>query len=90
MSPALVLDLARNAITTAALVAAPMLVAALLVGLVVSIVQAVTQIQEQTLSFIPKILVVGAVTALGGPWMLNTLMLYTENLLVSIPQLVGP
>ena len=85
-----VLSLAMEALTVTLKVSMPLLAAGLIVGVLISVFQAVTQIQEQTLSFIPKILVVGAVTALGGPWMLNTLMLYTENLLVSIPQLVGP
>jgi flagellar biosynthesis protein FliQ len=71
-------------------IALPMLMVALVVGLLISILQAVTQIQEQTLSFIPKILVTGAVIALAGPWMLNQLIVYTHNLLVSIPARVGP
>jgi flagellar biosynthetic protein FliQ len=71
-------------------ISAPFLLAALVVGLAVSVFQAVTQIQEMTLSFIPKILVTGAVIALGGPWMLDMLVGYTRDLLESIPQLVGP
>jgi flagellar biosynthesis protein FliQ len=59
------------------------------VGLVVSIIQAVTQIQEQTLSFIPKILAIAAVLVVGGPWMLNQLLGYTADLWMSIPELVG-
>ena len=85
-----VLSLAMDALTVTLKVSMPLLAAGLIVGVLISVFQAVTQIQEQTLSFIPKILVVGAVVALGGPWMLNTLMLYTENLLLGIPQLVGP
>ncbi len=71
-------------------VAMPMLLVALIVGLAVSVFQAVTQIQEQTLSFIPKIIVTAAVIALGGPWMLDQLVGYTRDLLISIPTLVGP
>ena len=70
-------------------VAAPMLIAGLVVGLLVSIFQAVTQIQEQTLSFIPKVLAMAAVLVIGGPWMLNQLMSYTAELWTSIPNMVG-
>ena len=90
MGQDVVVSLTTHALEVALLVALPILLVALTVGLVVSIFQAMTQIQEQTLSFIPKILVVAAVMALGGPWMLNTLLLYTQNLFLGIPQLVGP
>jgi flagellar biosynthesis protein FliQ len=70
-------------------VSAPFLLAGLVVGLLVSIFQAATQIQEQTLSFIPKILVTGVVVAVGGPWMLNEMVGYTKTLFESIPTLVG-
>jgi flagellar biosynthetic protein FliQ len=71
-------------------VSAPFLLAGLAVGLIVSIFQAATNIQEQTLSFIPKIIVTGVVVAVGGPWMLDTMVAYTRALLASIPTLVGP
>jgi flagellar biosynthetic protein FliQ len=71
-------------------VSAPFLVAGLVVGLLVSIFQAVTSIQEQTLAFIPKILVTGAVLALAGPWMLDQMLAYTRDLFEQIPTLVGP
>lgn len=70
-------------------VSAPFLLAGLLVGLLVSIFQAATQIQEQTLSFIPKIVVTGVVIAVGGPWMLDQLVGYTQTLFTSIPLLVS-
>jgi flagellar biosynthetic protein FliQ len=70
-------------------VAAPMLVAGLVVGLLVSIFQAVTQIQEQTLSFIPKIVALVAVVAIAGPWMLGTIVSWTSDLWTAIPQYVG-
>ena len=70
-------------------VAAPMLVAGLVVGLVISIFQAVTQIQEQTLSFIPKIVALVAVIAIAGPWMLDTLVTWTQELWTAIPNYVG-
>lgn len=71
-------------------VSAPFLLAGLAVGLVISIFQAATQIQEQTLSFIPKIVVTGVVVTIGGPWMLDQLLAYTRALFASIPTLVGP
>ncbi len=84
-----VTQLAMQAITIAFKVADPFLIAGLIVGLVVSIFQAATSIQEVTLSFIPKIVVTGAVIALGGPWMLSQLIGYTQALYLSIPSLVG-
>ena len=88
MSHALIVDLARNAIMLSLLVAGPMLVVALGVGLVVSIIQAVTQIQEQTLSFVPKLLAVAAVFLVGLPWMIQLLVKYTTELFRSLPSLV--
>jgi flagellar biosynthesis protein FliQ len=70
-------------------VAAPMLLAGLVIGLVVSIFQAVTQIQEQTLSFIPKIVALVAVVAIAGPWMLDTMVTWTQELWAAIPNYVG-
>ena len=67
----------------------PVLIVALVVGLVVSIFQAVTQIQEQTLVFIPKIVAIVAVLAITGPWMLNVMVNYTEGLFREIPTLVA-
>ncbi len=69
-------------------VAAPMLLAGLIVGLAVSVFQAVTQIQEQTLSFIPKILALVAVIAIAGPWMLSSVVDWTHDLWGGIPQTV--
>ena len=70
-------------------VAMPMLLVALIVGLAVSVFQAVTQIQEQTLSFIPKIAGLAVVLVVGGPWMLGQLLTWTEGLYAEIPKLVG-
>ncbi len=75
------LYLAKEALGTALLVGGPILGIGLLVGLVVSVFQAMTQIQEQTLAFIPKILAIVVVMLLLGPWMLNVLTAYTTNLL---------
>lgn len=71
-------------------VSAPFLLAGLAVGLIISIFQAATNIQEQTLSFIPKIVVTGVVVLIGGPWMLDQIVSYTQALFTSIPTLVGP
>ncbi len=84
-----VVQLATNAMQVALQVALPMLLAGLGVGLVVSIFQAVTQIQEQTLTFIPKILALAVVMVLLGPWMLNQILAYTTQLWLSIPNVAG-
>ena len=73
----------------ALLLAGPLLMVALVVGLVISVVQAVTQIQEQTLSFVPKLFAVAAVFLVALPWMLQMLIRYTTELLRSIPTLVS-
>ncbi len=85
-----VIHLAVDALAVSMKVALPFLLAGLVVGLVVSVFQAATQIQEQTLSFIPKILVTAAVLAIAGPWMLDVMVAYTQELFRSIPTLVGP
>jgi flagellar biosynthetic protein FliQ len=68
----------------------PLLLVSLAVGLVVSVFQAVTQIQEQTLAFIPKILAIAAVMVIAGPWMMDQMLVYCRDLYTSIPTLVGP
>ena len=83
-------SLATQALTVTLEVSMPFLLAGLVVGLIVSVFQAVTSIQEQTLSFIPKILVTGAVMAIAGPWMLGQMLAYTQQLYLSIPSMVGP
>ena len=89
MNQDVVVNLATTALTVAFKVALPMLGAGLCVGLLVSIFQAVTQIQEQTLAFIPKVLALAAVLLLLGPWMLNQLLAYTADLWSGIPNLIG-
>jgi len=84
-----VVSLASQAMSLALKVAGPMLLAALVVGLVVSIFQAVTQIQEQSLSLIPKIIGVAGVIIVLGPWMLGQLVSYTSALFTAIPSMVG-
>lgn len=89
MSHQLVIDLCRDAIITALTVSAPLLLIALVVGLVVSIIQSVTQIQEQTLTFVPKLVLVGGAFIVGLPWLLQVLAKYTIALFRSIPSVVS-
>ena len=89
MSTDLVIQLTTAAVELALKVALPLLLVGLAVGLIVSIFQAITQIQEQTLSFIPKILATVAVLVIGGPWMLDQLLTYTAELWGRIPDLIG-
>lgn len=81
MDQAQVLSMAKEAVGTVLLVGGPILGVSLVVGLLVSVFQAMTQIQEQTLSFIPKVIAVVAVLLVLGPWMLSVLNVYTTNLL---------
>lgn len=83
-----VVEVVSQALKVTLMLAAPMLIGALLVGVLVSIFQAVTQINEQTLSFIPKILVIVAALVIFSPWMLETLVTYTRDLFISIPELI--
>jgi flagellar biosynthetic protein FliQ len=89
MSPDSVMSIARHALEVMLLLAMPLLLAALVVGLVVGIFQAATQINESTLSFIPKLIGVAVVLMIGGSWMLQTLTNYTRELFMSIPRLMG-
>jgi flagellar biosynthetic protein FliQ len=84
-----VVNLASQAMSLALKVAGPLLLVGLVVGLLVSVFQAVTQIQEQSLTLIPKIVGIAVVVVLLGPWMLGQLVSYTTNLYTSIPTLVG-
>ncbi len=90
MNEDVVVKLGMDALTTALKIGLPLLLAGLIVGLVISVFQAVTQIQEMTLTFIPKLLVTAAVLAIGGPWMLDQLIGYTQALYHGIPDMVGP
>ena len=90
MTQDVAINLAMNAVSVAIKVGLPILLVGLVVGLVISIFQAVTQIQEMTLTFIPKILATVAVMVIGGPWMLGQILTYTTELYNSIPSLAGP
>jgi flagellar biosynthetic protein FliQ len=89
MTPELVMDIGRQAIEMTLLLSAPLLLAALIIGLVISVFQAATQINEQTLSFIPKLVGMFLVLLLAGPWMLQMMVDYMRRILESIPLLVG-
>jgi flagellar biosynthesis protein FliQ len=84
-----VVNLATQAMVLALKIAGPILLLGLIIGLLVSIFQAVTSIQEQSLSFIPKIVGVAVLIVVLGPWMLDQLVGYAQNLYMSIPQLIG-
>lgn len=83
------LTLGQQAIEVLLLVSAPLLLTALVVGLLISVLQAATQINEMTLAFIPKLVAMFVVTVVLGPWMLTTLIDYMRRLFESIPTMVG-
>jgi flagellar biosynthetic protein FliQ len=89
MTDAQVMALGQQALEVALAVSAPLLGAALVTGLVVSILQAATQVNEMTLSFIPKLVAVAAVAVLAGPWMLAQLVDYMQRLYAAIPALAS-
>lgn len=84
-----VVSIGMDAMELTLMVALPLLLVGLLVGVVISVFQAVTQIQEQTLVFIPKVLATAVVIVVTGPWMLDQLLVYTHDLYSSIPEKVG-
>jgi len=89
MTPQVVMDLAHSTLMVTALLAAPLLLVALIVGLVIGMLQAATQINEQTLSFIPKLLFIALTLFAIGPWMLRTLVDFTHDLYTNIPAVIG-
>lgn len=89
MTPELVVTLGRQAIEILLMVAAPLLLVALILGLVVAIFQAATQINEATLSFIPKLAGILVMLVLAGPWMITVLVDYTREILMRLPALAG-
>jgi len=89
MDPQQVFTFGQQGLYTLLMVAAPVLLTVLVVGLLVSIFQAATQIHEATLSFVPKIIAAVAVLAIAGPWMLSTLVEYLQRMLQAIPTVVG-
>ncbi|MFQ5454898.1 MAG: flagellar biosynthesis protein FliQ [Nitrospirota bacterium] len=88
MTPELIVDVGRNALQTVILVGAPMLLTSLIIGLMVSIFQAATQISEVTLTFVPKILAVFIALLLFMPWMMRVIIGFTTNLFMNIPNYI--
>ncbi|HJV92586.1 MAG TPA: flagellar biosynthesis protein FliQ [Azonexus sp.] len=89
MTPGTVMEIGRQAIEVTLIISAPILLTALIVGLIISIFQAATQINESTLQFVPKLVAMFIVLLLVGPWMLQYLVDYIQRLFGSIPQLIG-
>ena len=89
MTDAAVIEIALSAIMTSAKLAAPILVVSLAIGLGISILQSVTQIQEVTLTFVPKLLGVGVVILVAGHWMLREMIAFTQQLFSQLPSLLG-
>jgi flagellar biosynthetic protein FliQ len=89
MTPETVMTIGRQALEMTMLLAAPLLLVALAIGLLVGVFQAATQINEMTLSFIPKLVGMAVALLVAGPWMLRELVSYTRALIESIPSLVG-
>lgn len=89
MSPESVMTMGRQAVEVLLMIAAPMLLAALIIGLLVSIFQAATQINETTLSFIPKLVGIFIALVIAGPWMLTVMLNYMHQLFYNIPSMIG-
>ena len=89
MTPETVMTVARHALEVTLLLSAPLLITALAIGVLVGAFQAATQINEMTLSFIPKLLAIAAAIAIAGPWMIRLIVDYTRELIQSIPALIG-
>ena len=89
MTPDLALELGRQMLWMAMMIGAPIIVSSMLTGLIVSVVQVVTQVQEMSLTFVPKLIVIFFVLMLSGSWMLAKLMTYSTRLIESIPSLIG-
>jgi flagellar biosynthetic protein FliQ len=89
MTPETITSIGQQALWVTMLLAAPMLISALAIGLLVGMFQAATQINEMTMSFIPKLFVLVVALVVAGPWMLGVIISYTRELILSIPSLVG-
>lgn len=88
MTPESIMQIGQHALYVAMLMAAPMLLTALVVGLLIGVIQAATQINEMTLSFIPKLVAMALVALIAGPWMLRLLVHYTEQLIQGLPGMI--
>lgn len=89
MTPGMVMDVGRQAVEVTLMMAAPLFLAALVTGLVVSVFQAATQINEMTLSFVPKMIAIFVTLVVGGPWMITLITDFATRLYESIPQMIG-
>ena len=89
MNPDTIAALGQQAMTVTVQISAPLLIATLVVGLVIAVFQAATQINEMTLSFVPKLIVMALILMFGGTWMLQMLIDYTRGLIRAIPSLIG-
>jgi flagellar biosynthesis protein FliQ len=89
VTPSTVMDIGHQALIVTTMIAAPLLLVALIAGLVIGMLQAATQINEQTLSFIPKLLLLVITLFVAGPWMLRVLIDYTHELFSNIPNVIG-
>lgn len=89
MDPGMVIDIGRQAIEVTLMMAAPLFIAALATGLLISVFQAATQINEMTLSFVPKLIAIFITLVLAGPWMITLITDFTQRLFGSIPSLIG-
>ena len=89
MTPESVIQIGQHTLFITLLLAAPLLLTALAVGLTIGMLQAATQINEMTLSFIPKVLAIALVLVLAGPWMLKTLIQFTRTLIEGLPNAIG-
>lgn len=88
MTPEVTLTILNNALWITVIIAAPLLLSVLIIGVLIGMLQAATQINEMTLSFIPKLIILFFALLLAGPWMLKTLVNYVNNLIISIPSLL--
>ena len=89
MSEQMIMGIITKALSTALMVAGPILIIALVIGLLVSVFQAATQIQEQTLTFVPKLIAIATILSVGGSWMLNKLVVFTHEIMNIIANVKG-
>lgn len=88
MTPETIIGIGRDALITLLLISTPILATSLLIGVIISVFQAATHIQEQTLTFVPKILGILGAIVLFGSWMLNVLLSYTSNIFINLPSYI--
>lgn len=89
MSEQMIMSVITKAMSTGVLLAGPILIVTLVIGLIVSVFQAATQIQEQTLTFVPKLIAIAAILLVGGSWMLNNLITFTKEIMKLIANVKG-